>query len=115
MTPQSRQAFVEAIIQIFKKYPGLFNRVDIDWEHISPAGKNYGDAGNEVRAEDPANFAAFLELLRNRLDAERKGHYEISACVVGDPAKMEALPLQAMARYLTTINVMTVSEPMPWR
>ncbi|KAJ3218323.1 hypothetical protein HDU67_006095 [Dinochytrium kinnereticum] len=106
-TPQAREAFVGGLIAIFEKYPGLFNRVDIDWEHISPFGKNYGDNGNEVHQDDPANFASFLELLRCRLDATGRGHFEISACVVADPAKMEALPLAAMGRYLTTINIMT--------
>ncbi|KAJ3410551.1 hypothetical protein HDV05_003653 [Chytridiales sp. JEL 0842] len=86
---------------------GQFMKLKNDWEHISPPGKNYGEAGNEVRDEDPANFASFLELLRTRLDADGKSSFEISACVVGDPNKMEALPLEAMSKYLTTINIMT--------
>ncbi|KAJ3105924.1 hypothetical protein HDU97_007270 [Phlyctochytrium planicorne] len=106
-TPPSREAFVTGMFAIFDKYPGLFNRVDIDWEHISPVGKNYGEGGNEVHQDDPANFSAFLHLLRQRLDATGRGHFEISACVVADPAKMEALPLSAMSQTLTTINVMT--------
>ncbi|KAJ3172828.1 hypothetical protein HK101_011124 [Irineochytrium annulatum] len=106
-TPESRAAFVDAIIQIFDKYPGLFNRVDLDWEHISPPGQNHGDGGNEVHPDDAKNFVALLTLLRGRLDATNRTHFEISACVVADPAKMDALPLMDMSRLLTTINVMT--------
>ncbi|KAI9326350.1 glycoside hydrolase, partial [Zopfochytrium polystomum] len=107
LTHEARAAFVATVLRIFDTYPGVFNRVDLDWEHISPPGKNYGEAGNEVRAEDPANFAAFLRLLRETLDATGRHHFEISACVVADPEKMVALPIQAMVQYLTTLNVMT--------
>ncbi|KAJ3130248.1 hypothetical protein HK098_004295 [Nowakowskiella sp. JEL0407] len=106
-TPQSRQAFVDALIAFFDKYPGLFNRVDIDWEYISPPGENWGDGGNKVRKEDPQNFAALLHLLKTRLIETGRSQYEISACVSGDPKKYDILPLQAMCQYLDTINVMT--------
>ncbi|KAJ3292643.1 hypothetical protein HK104_005138 [Borealophlyctis nickersoniae] len=105
--PREREAFVEGILKIFDKHPGVFNRIDLDWEYISPVGQNYGNEGNVVRAEDPANFAAFLALLRTRLDATDRRHFEISACVSGDPAKVPVLPLQAMVTYLDTINIMT--------
>ncbi|KAJ3042036.1 hypothetical protein HDV00_008329 [Rhizophlyctis rosea] len=104
---REREAFVDAILGIFDKWPGLFNRVDLDWEYISPPGQNYGNAANIVRPEDPANFASFLALLRSRLDAANRRHVEISACVTADPVKLAVLPLQAMATYLDTINIMT--------
>ena len=78
-----------------------------DWEYISPPGSNYGSPGNIVRPEDPQNFATFLSLLRTRLDSTSRHHYEISACVTADPIKLAVLPLQAMATYLDTINIMT--------
>ncbi|KAJ3001481.1 UNVERIFIED_CONTAM: hypothetical protein HDU68_006834, partial [Siphonaria sp. JEL0065] len=106
-SPAARTAFVEGIMCILNKYPGLFDRVDFDWEHISPAGCNYGATGNESRPEDAGNFALFLQLLRQRLDSANFGNVELSACVVGDPSKMNALPLSAMCQYLTTLNLMT--------
>ncbi|KAI9099370.1 glycoside hydrolase [Phlyctochytrium arcticum] len=105
--PSEREAFVDGILEIMDKYPGLFNRVDIDWEYISPPHQNYGAPGNAVRAEDPANFGMFLAMLRQKLDATGKRACEISACVTGDPAKMDVLPVREMGMYLDTINVMT--------
>ncbi|KAJ1562599.1 hypothetical protein HK096_007144, partial [Nowakowskiella sp. JEL0078] len=107
ISPQSREAFVYTLINLFDRFPGLFNRVDIDWEYISPAGNNWGDSGNKVRAEDPQNFAEFLRLLRYRLNQTGRQHYEISACVAGDSSKFDILPLRDMCEYLDTINVMT--------
>ncbi|TPX68940.1 hypothetical protein SpCBS45565_g02771 [Spizellomyces sp. 'palustris'] len=104
---REREAFVEGILECFERWPGVFNRVDIDWEYISPPNQNYGAPGNIVRAEDPQNFGAFLRLLRHRLNATGRSHFEISACVTGDPAKMDVLPLREMVEYLDTINVMT--------
>ncbi|KAI9205685.1 glycoside hydrolase [Polychytrium aggregatum] len=106
VSPQARQFFVQSIISFLDRYP-IFNRVDIDWEYISPPGKNYGLDGNVVRGEDPHNFAEFLALLRSRLNETGRGSFEISACIASDPVKMNVLPLQAMVAYLTTINVMT--------
>ncbi|KAI9334300.1 glycoside hydrolase [Obelidium mucronatum] len=107
-TPAARHAFICEIVAILQKYPGLFDRIDFDWEHISPAGCNYGAAGNETRPDDAANFAAFLSDLRRTLDATANlARVELSACVVGDPAKMSALPLAAMSQTLATLNIMT--------
>ncbi|KAJ3083282.1 hypothetical protein HK102_001150 [Quaeritorhiza haematococci] len=106
-TPEARQAFVRGIIQLFDKYPTLFDRVDIDWEYISPPGQNWGDPGNKVGPKDPENFIEFLALLRQTLDSSNRSHVEISACVTGDPNKMQVLPLRGMVQYLDTINIMT--------
>ncbi|KAI8614988.1 glycosyl hydrolases family 18-domain-containing protein [Chytriomyces sp. MP71] len=103
-SPPQREAFVREIECILDKYPGLFDRIDLDWEHISPPGKNHGDAGNTTRPDDGLNFAAFLELLHSRMQPRC---VEITACLVADPAKMDALPLQAMSLYLATLNLMT--------
>ena len=66
-----RQGFVAGILALLDRFPGVFNRIDIDWEHISPVGENYGAPGNVVRAEDGANFVKFLAQLRAR--ARRHG------------------------------------------
>ncbi|KAJ3098590.1 hypothetical protein HDU96_011010 [Phlyctochytrium bullatum] len=111
-TVESRKEFVNGIIEMLRKYP-VFDRIDIDWEHISPLGKNYGDAGNEVHPDDPRNFGEFLKLLRETLNSNGFSSTEISACVVADPEKMQALPFAEMSIYLETINCMTSPLPSP--
>ncbi|KAI8819068.1 glycoside hydrolase [Chytriomyces cf. hyalinus JEL632] len=107
-SPQQREAFVAEIICILQKYPGLFDRIDLDWEHVSPPGQNHGDAGNETRPDDGPNFALFLTLLHSRLaSSSATAHVEITACIVADPLKMGALPLETMSQMLATLNVMT--------
>ncbi|KAJ3009276.1 hypothetical protein HKX48_008069 [Thoreauomyces humboldtii] len=105
--PAEREGFVRGIIDCLERWPGVFSRIDIDWEYISPAGQNHGAPDNLVRPEDPDNFAAFLRTLRRALDATDRRSVQLSACVTADPAKMSALPIRDMAALLDTINVMT--------
>jgi chitinase len=109
-----RQTFVNGIIAILKNNHGLFDVVDIDWEHIryfgilnfSPPGQNYGNSGNATSPHDGANFAQFIYLLRQNLDLYSSA-IEITACVTGNPGMMSALPIAEMACYLDAINIMT--------
>ncbi|KAJ3053699.1 hypothetical protein HDU99_007930, partial [Rhizoclosmatium hyalinum] len=101
------ELFVDGIMDVLKQYPGLFNRVDIDWEYVQDTPEdNYGN-GNEASPDDPANFAKFLEILRNRLDAAGLTKFEITGCVTPNPARMTALPFPAMIKYLDYFNVMS--------
>ncbi|KAJ3391261.1 hypothetical protein HDU92_009121 [Lobulomyces angularis] len=103
----SRKKFVDAVADLIKKF-SLINRVDLDWEYISPPGKNYGLEGNIVGEGDGYNFGLLLQELRNRLNQSFGENYiEISACVTSDPSKISALPLKEMSLYLDTINIMT--------
>ncbi|KAI8921823.1 glycoside hydrolase [Powellomyces hirtus] len=102
-----RDGFVKGILALLDRFPGVFNRIDIDWEYISPIGSNHGAPENLVRAEDGENFIKFLILLRRALDSTGRSQYEISACVTGDPQKMSALPAAQMAQVLDTVNIMT--------
>ncbi|KAJ1556777.1 hypothetical protein HK405_001840 [Cladochytrium tenue] len=124
-TPASRAAFIAGTLAILHGTPSdgasqpgdpgfepLFTRVDLDWEHVSPAGSNHGAPGNETRPDDGENYAALLRELRAALDADAaaaggRWRVELSACVVADPDKMTALPLGVMAECLDTLNVMT--------
>jgi chitinase len=105
-TSETRRAFVNEVIAIFKKYP-IFNRLDIDWEYISPEGKSYGMAENKTSAKDPENYADFLKLMREALNANGFGGYEMSMCTTAAPEKMDIMPIAAMVKYLDTINIMT--------
>ncbi|KAH6598616.1 hypothetical protein BASA50_003652 [Batrachochytrium salamandrivorans] len=107
-TPPARQAFVQGVVDLLHRFPGLFQRVDIDWEHVSPPGENYGDGGNGTNPKDGEHFGLFLQLLRSTLDSiAALGHVTITACVTGDPSRMSALPLEIMVQTLASINVMT--------
>ena len=105
-TADARRDFVNEIIAIFKKYP-FFNRVDFDWEYISPDNKSYGLPGNKTSPDDSKNFAELLKLMRSSLNENGMKNYEISACTTADPVKMQALPIKEMVMYLDTINIMT--------
>ncbi len=105
-TQEGRKDFVDTVISIFKKYD-IFNRIDIDWEYISPDSTSYGDPGNSSHKDDAKNFAIFLKMMREALNSNGMRHYEISACTTADPKKMDALPIKEMVMYLDTINIMT--------
>jgi chitinase len=105
-SPAARKAFVDKIIEIFKTYP-IFNRIDIDWEYISPVGNSYGMSHNKISADDPQNYAEFLKLLRETLDREGFSNYEMSMCTTASPERMGIMPIDAMVKYLDTINIMT--------
>ncbi|KAI8809174.1 glycoside hydrolase [Cladochytrium replicatum] len=103
LTAQARSRFVQSLISTFDKYPGIFTRVDIDWEYIG----GFGEEGNISRPEDGHNFVEFLKELRGALNATGRSHWEISTCTTADPEKMKALPVEAMTPFLDTINIMT--------
>lgn len=102
----ARGHFINGIIEMCDKYP-VFNKINIDWEYISPEGKNYGLSGNSVRADDGANFIEFLKLLRISLNAMGKSHYKIAAALTGAPEKMGVLPVEEMAIHLDEFHLMT--------
>ncbi|KAJ3076422.1 hypothetical protein HDU98_003288 [Podochytrium sp. JEL0797] len=106
--------FINGIFDLLKAYPGLFNRIDIDWEYIQNTPTDLFGPGffdptnpNEASVQDAANFATFLQLLRERLDKEGLTHFEISAALPAVPNLIEMLPLKAMSKYLDLFNVMT--------
>ena len=106
-TSEARSAFVYSIITFVNQWKLLVDRIDIDWEHVSPNGEQYGNVGNSTHPQDGPNYALFLEQLRLELDKNGHSIVAITACVAGDPDKMDALPLKSMSKVLETINLMT--------
>ncbi|KAI8910225.1 glycoside hydrolase [Gorgonomyces haynaldii] len=104
---ECRQAFVQGLIDLVKRFPKLIDRIDLDWEHISPPGQNHGDPGNTTRPDDGHNFALFLQLLRHCLDQHGFSAVALSMCISAVPGNMTALPFKEMVQYLETINIMT--------
>ena len=105
LTPQSRAALVSSCVDRFIKgnlpalgpgdaggpgsAAGLFDGIDVDWEW--PGSE--GNVGNVVRPEDKANLTLLLQEFRTQLDAygaQTNKHYELSAFLPADPAKIAA-------------------------
>ena len=104
---QSRDAFIQAVFQLLRTHT-VFDVVDFDWEHISPANCNFGDPGNVCRPNDGLNFGLLLQQLRHSLDVSQDlRHIRLTACVTGDHNAMDALPAATMAQTLASVNVMT--------
>ncbi|KAI9336299.1 glycosyl hydrolases family 18-domain-containing protein [Obelidium mucronatum] len=99
--------FVDGVIDVLKKYPGLFNHIDIDWEYVQNTPTDQFGNGNEASVDDPKNFAKFLRLLRERLDKEHLGNMEITAALSANPKAIVQLPIKAMVDYLDFFNIMT--------
>ncbi|KAJ3076413.1 hypothetical protein HDU98_003276 [Podochytrium sp. JEL0797] len=100
-------AFIDGIFDVLNAYPGLFNRVDVDWEYVqNTTVDNFGN-GNEADPADPADFAVFLKMLRSRLNKAGLTNFEITSCVTPNPSRMTALPFAAMIKYLDFFNIMT--------
>jgi chitinase len=68
---------------------GVFDGIDIDWEW--PGSE--GNVGNVIRAEDKANFTAYLAEFRSQLNAygaQVGRSYTLSAFLPADPSKIDA-------------------------
>lgn len=106
-TPQAREAFVNSLMGLFRRFPGLIDALDFDWEYISPEGQNYGNGGNVVRKDDGANFVEFLGMLRAALSAANLSHVKLTCAVTAAPNKMSALPVEAMNAVIDEFRLMT--------
>ena len=61
LTAESRQKFADSCVDLFlRKYPGVFDGLDIDWEYPVCCG----EPGNVYRPEDRANATKLFRTLR---------------------------------------------------
>ena len=97
----SRQAFVQSLVDLFVRWPGLFNGVSLDWEYLSDDGKNHGLEGNTAQKTDGVNFVKLLKLMRARLPG-----FRISMCVTAAPEKI-AMPVADIQPLVDEVHVMT--------
>jgi chitinase len=102
----TRKHLIDEIISICEKYD-IFDKINVDWEYISPAGKSHGLPTNVTSPDDGGNFILFLKSMRERLNATGKSHYKISGALVAAPEKMDALPVEELAIYLDEFHLMT--------
>ena len=107
LTPESRRRFAESGIALFmRRWPGLFDGFDIDWEFPVFGGLKE----NVTRPEDRGNFTLMLAELRRQLDAEgtRDGRrYLLTAATAAGARLVGNLELDRITPLLDWFNVMT--------
>jgi chitinase len=104
--PARRATFVNSIVDIFNRFPSLFDEVDIDWEYPGVGGEwyNYYDEEN-----DGKNYELMIGELRSALDAKfGVGVKKISIASIAVPEKLEKSNIPGLFRAgLDGINIMT--------
>ena len=107
LTAESRQAFTESAVDlIIRRWPGLFDGIDIDWEYPVRGGL----PTNVTRPEDRVNCTLLLQALRRELDAQgaRDGRqYLLTVATIAGPAVFAQLELDKVAATVDWFNVMT--------
>ena len=109
LTDSSRSAFAASAVELFlRRWPGVFDGIDVDWEY--PVGG--GLPTNARRPEDRRNFTLLLAELRRQLDAEaaRVGggrRFWLTAATTAGAGGIANLELDSLARVVDWLNVMT--------
>ena len=107
LTDASRRRFAQSAMDLFiRKWPRLFDGIDIDWEFPVQGGLK----GNVERPEDKHNFTLLLAELRRELDDQGKldnRHYELTIAASARPSEIANIELPQITPLLDFINVMT--------
>lgn len=107
LTDSSRRLFASsAIEQFIRRFPGVFDGIDIDWEY--PVGG--GLPQNAKRPEDRRTFTLLMNELRRQLDEEgaRDGRrYELAAATTAGEKGIANLEVDSLAKVVDFLNVMT--------
>ncbi len=107
LTGSTRRRFSASAIDLFiRRWPGLFDGIDIDWEFPVQGGMK----GNVERPADKENFTLLLSELRRELDERGKKdnrHYELTIAASARPSEIANLELGRIVPLLDFINVMT--------
>jgi chitinase len=107
LSDSSRRKFSRTAIDLFiRRWPGLFDGIDIDWEFPVQGGLK----GNVERPADKQNFTLLLAELRRGLDEQgrRDGrHYELTIAASARPSEIANVEIERIVPLLDFINVMT--------
>jgi chitinase len=107
LTDSSRRKFATTAIDLFiKRWPALFDGIDIDWEFPVQGGLK----GNVERPADRQNFTLLLAELRRELDTQGKldgRHYQLTIAASARPSEIANVELDRIVPLLDFINVMT--------
>lgn len=111
-TAAEREVFAESVLTFLRTYT-MFDGVDFDWEY--PGGG--GLESNAASAADGANYAATLQLVRQKLDgleAETGRIYEISVASAAGSDKIANFNLPELKEVVDFFNVMTYDFHGTW-
>ena len=107
LTAESRAAFAKSAVDlVIRRWPGLFDGIDIDWEYPVRGGL----PTNVTRPEDRVNFTLLLQALRNELGAQGardRKHYLLTIATIAGPAVFTQMELDQVTAIVDWINVMT--------
>jgi chitinase len=107
VSDSTRRAFVSSALDlVIRRWPGLFDGIDIDWEYPVAGGL----PENARRPEDRRNFTLLMAELRRQLDAQssRDGRrYWLTAATSAGATGIGNLELDSLARIVDWLNVMT--------
>ncbi len=107
LTEASRRRFTESALNLFiRRWPGLFDGIDIDWEFPVAGGMQ----GNVERPVDRENFTLLLADLRRALNAQGakdKRHYALTIAASARAPEIANVDLRRIEPLLDFINVMT--------
>ena len=112
LTEATRRQFVDSCVTLyFRKYPGVFDGVDIDWEYPVSGGAQTG------RPEDRHNFTLLLAEFRRQLDLQGQvdgKQYLLSIAAPAGPDVYANLELDQIHKILNWINLMTYDFHGSW-
>jgi chitinase len=107
LTDAARRKFAASAVELFiRRWPGVFDGIDVDWEFPVQGGLQ----GNVERPVDRENFTLLLAELRRELDAQGKKdnrHYELTIAASARPSEIANIELSRIVPLLDFIGVMT--------
>lgn len=107
LTPESRQTFAQSAVDlVIRRWPGVFDGIDIDWEYPVRGGL----PTNVTRPEDRENCTLLLQTLRRELDTQgtRDGRqYLLTIATIAGPSVFTQLEVDKVAATVDWFNVMT--------
>jgi len=107
LTDASRKKFASSAIELYlRRWPGLFDGIDIDWEFPVRGGLK----GNVERPEDKENLTLLLAELRRQLvtqGASDHRRYELTIAASARPSEIANLEIAKITPLLDFIGVMT--------
>ena len=107
LTAESRATFATSAVDlVIRRWPGLFDGIDVDWEYPVRGGLST----NVTRPEDRVNFTLLLQTLRGELDAQGtrdRRQYLLTIATIAGPAVFAQMELDKVTAIVDWINVMT--------
>lgn len=109
LTEESRQVFIQSVMEFISRY--RLDGLDVDWEYPGQRG-----AGNVYRKEDKQNFTLLLKELRERFDRETKRtHKQLYLTIAAEAAQdyLDHTEMDKVQSYVDDVNLMAYDYYMP--